>query len=175
MRTYSFWLNPTGHSKFHNTLNIHLPATDLDRTACTLLYPPLQAVPTSSFPHPFYPAPEQRNWRKPVPVPVTGVCYNSLFWMCTLNTLTWPNKDGVHYGNCCSVLWKLSPVNLLTRFTNIYVTSYEMSILTSRVKQARYLAQWHANSHTIYHIYQSYFLPFLFKWLTRKMRWTKLW
>ena len=23
--------------------------------------------------------------------PVTGVCYNSLLWMCRLNTLTWPN------------------------------------------------------------------------------------
>ena len=29
-------------------------------------------------------------WR-PVPVPVTDVHYNSLFWMCTLNTLTWPD------------------------------------------------------------------------------------
>ena len=28
----------------------------------------------------------------PVPVPVTGVRYNSLLWMCTLNTdLTWPD------------------------------------------------------------------------------------
>ena len=28
---------------------------------------------------------------RPVPVPVTGVRYNSLLWMCTLNTLTWPD------------------------------------------------------------------------------------
>ena len=34
--------------------------------------------------------PRQRNQRRPVPVPVTGVRYNSLLWMCTLNTLTWP-------------------------------------------------------------------------------------
>ena len=27
----------------------------------------------------------------PLPVPVTGVRYNSLLWMCTLNTLTWPD------------------------------------------------------------------------------------
>ena len=35
-----------------------------------------------------------RNLRKPVPVTVTGVRYNSLLWMCTLNTwpdLTWPD------------------------------------------------------------------------------------
>ena len=41
----SFWLNPTGHSKFHNTLNHPPPATDLGRTACTPLYPPLQPPP----------------------------------------------------------------------------------------------------------------------------------
>ena len=28
---------------------------------------------------------------EPVPVPVTGVRYNSLLWMCMLNTLTWPD------------------------------------------------------------------------------------
>ena len=30
-----------------------------------------------------------RNWQRLVPVPMTGVRYNSLLWMCTLNTLTW--------------------------------------------------------------------------------------
>ena len=35
------------------------------------------------------PCPGQRNPRNPVPVPVTGMHYNSLLWMCTLNTLTW--------------------------------------------------------------------------------------
>ena len=35
--------------------------------------------------------PGQRNRRRLVPVPVTGVRYNSLLWMCTLNTLTWPD------------------------------------------------------------------------------------
>ena len=40
---------------------------------------------------PFFPCPEQRNRRRPVPVPVTGVRYDSLLWMCTLNTLTWPD------------------------------------------------------------------------------------
>ena len=29
-----------------------------------------------------------------VPVLVTGVRYNSLLWMCTLNTLTWPDLMG---------------------------------------------------------------------------------
>ena len=28
-----------------------------------------------------------------VPVPVAGVRYNNLLWMCTLNTLTWPNQN----------------------------------------------------------------------------------
>ena len=37
-----------------------------------------------------HPCPGQRNRRRSVPVPVTGVRYNSFLWMCTLNTLTWP-------------------------------------------------------------------------------------
>ena len=41
-------------------------------------YPPLS----------LFPCPGQRNRRRPVPVPVTGVRYNSLLRMCTLNTLT---------------------------------------------------------------------------------------
>ena len=45
----SLWLNPTGHSKFHNTLNHPPPATDSGRTACTPLYPPVQAVPPYSL------------------------------------------------------------------------------------------------------------------------------
>ena len=41
---------------------------------------------------PLFPScPGQRNRRRPVPVPVTGVRYNSLLWICTLNTLTWPH------------------------------------------------------------------------------------
>ena len=36
--------------------------------------------------------PGQRNRQSPVPVPVTGVRYNSLLWMCTLNTLIWPDS-----------------------------------------------------------------------------------
>ena len=38
----------------------------------------------------FFPCPGQRSRRWPVPVPVTGVRYNSWLWLCTLNTLTWP-------------------------------------------------------------------------------------
>ena len=81
----SLWLNPTGHCKFHNTSNYPPPDTDSGRTGRTPLYPPMQAVP----PYPlFFPCPNRR--RPVVPVPVTGVRYNSLLWMCTLNTLTWP-------------------------------------------------------------------------------------
>ena len=45
----SLWLNPTGHSKFHNTLNHPPPATDSGRTAGTPLYPPVQVVPPYSL------------------------------------------------------------------------------------------------------------------------------
>ena len=62
-------LNPTGHSKFHNTSNHPPPTTDSGRTAHTPLYPPMQAVPPYS---PHFTCP-------------------SLLWMCTLNTLTWPD------------------------------------------------------------------------------------
>ena len=41
----------------------------------------------------FFSCPGQRNQWKPVPVPVTGVCTNSLLWMCMLNTLAWPDSD----------------------------------------------------------------------------------
>ena len=74
----SFWLNPTGHSKFHNTSNHPPPATDSGRTARTPLYPPGQAAPYS-LPLFFF-SPGQRNRRRLVPVPVTGVRYNSLQW-----------------------------------------------------------------------------------------------
>ena len=48
----SLWLNPTGHSKFHNTSNHPLPATDSGQTARTPLYPPGQVVPLT--PSPFF-------------------------------------------------------------------------------------------------------------------------
>ena len=46
---FLFWLNSTGHSKFHNTLNHTPPATVSGRTARTPLYPPVQAVPPYFF------------------------------------------------------------------------------------------------------------------------------
>ena len=51
---FLFWLNPTGHSKFHNTSNHPPPATDSGRTARTPLYPPVQAVPPYFLPPPLY-------------------------------------------------------------------------------------------------------------------------
>ena len=93
---FLFWLNPTGHSKFHNTSNHPPPATDSGRTAHTPMYPSVQAAPPlTPFP-PFFPCPGQRNRRRLVPVPMTGVRYNSLLWMCTLNTLTWPDLTRRH-------------------------------------------------------------------------------
>ena len=50
---FLFWLNPTGHSKFHNTSNHPPPATDFDRTAHTPLYP--HSLPL------FFSCPERRN------------------------------------------------------------------------------------------------------------------
>ena len=60
---FLFWLNPTGHSKFHNTSNHPPPATDSGRTARTPLYPPVQAVRPYSLP-PFCSCPGQRNRRR---------------------------------------------------------------------------------------------------------------
>ena len=56
----SFWINPTGHSKFHNISNHPPPATDSGRTSRTPLYPPVQAVPPYSL-TPFFSCPGQRN------------------------------------------------------------------------------------------------------------------
>ena len=79
----SLWLNPMGHSKFHITSNHPPPATDSGRTARThqcRWFPPYSLPPFFSY-----------SWQRMVPVPVTGVRYNSLLWMCMLNTLTWPD------------------------------------------------------------------------------------
>ena len=46
----SLWLNPMGHSKFHNTSKHPPPATDSGRTARTPLYLPVQAVPFTPYP-----------------------------------------------------------------------------------------------------------------------------
>ena len=67
-----------------NADSFNPPATDSGRTARTPMYPPVQAVPPSLSPSPFFSCPGQRNWRRPVSLPVTGVRCNSL---CTLNTL----------------------------------------------------------------------------------------
>ena len=72
----------------------------------------------SSFSHS-----RQRNRLKgrsvPVTVTVTGVRYNSLLWMCTLNTLTWPDLSwpdltwpGEHW-NSYSIFLVSHPVNQL--------------------------------------------------------------
>ena len=71
-----FWLNPTGHAKFHNTSDC--------------LYSLLPAS-TGDFFFFFLPVPNRGTGEGLVPVPVTGVRYNSLLGMCTLNILTWPN------------------------------------------------------------------------------------
>ena len=44
-----------------------------------------------TWPDPTESCPGQRNRRGPLPVTMTGVRYNSLLWMCTLNTLTRPD------------------------------------------------------------------------------------
>ena len=67
MRTFLFWLNPKGHSKLHNT------SVELLVIPCTrqCMLPPL-------LPTPLFSCPGQRKRRRPVPVPVIGVRYNSL-------------------------------------------------------------------------------------------------
>ena len=83
--------DPRQQDKLHNTSNHPPPANDSGRTARTPLYPPVQTAPLT--PSPLFSCPGQSNRRRPVPVPVTGVRYNSLLWMCTLNTLTWPDLN----------------------------------------------------------------------------------
>ena len=91
MRTYfSFGLTLRDIPNSITPHNHPPPATNSIRTARTPLYPPVQVVPPYSLPLLFFSCPGQRNRWRPVNVPVTDVCYNSLFWMCTLNTLTWP-------------------------------------------------------------------------------------
>ena len=58
----------------HNTSNHPPPATDSGRTARTPLYPPVPLTPSTLF----FSCPRQRNRQRLVPVPVTGVRYNSL-------------------------------------------------------------------------------------------------
>ena len=54
---------------------------------------------------PFFSCPRQRKRRRPVSVPMTGVHYNSLLWMCTLNTLTWQcTEHYCGYYSVCDVL-----------------------------------------------------------------------
>ena len=66
--------------------------TDSSRTARVPFYPPVQPPPPHPLLQPLPPScPGQRNQWRHVPVAVTGVRYNSLLWMCTLNTLTWPD------------------------------------------------------------------------------------
>ena len=91
------------HSKFHTTSNHFPPTTDSSRTARTPLYPPVQAVPPYSLPPSFLSYLWQRNRRRSVPVPVTGVHYNSLLWMCMSNTLTWPDLTWPDLVYCSSV------------------------------------------------------------------------
>ena len=81
----SLWLNPTGHSKFHNTL-----------TPSACYRPRLEC---------FCPPSRREKRRKPARVPVTGVRYNSLLWpdlaqisSCQMYTLVVQSKlrRGIH-------------------------------------------------------------------------------
>ena len=85
-----FWLNPTGHSKFHNPVTPS--AYYRHRSDCSYSLVPASAGRRSSSALPnFVSCPGKRCRRRPVSVSVTGVRYNSLFWMCTLNSLIWPD------------------------------------------------------------------------------------
>ena len=61
------------------------------RSDCSYSLVPASAGGPPLLPPPFFSCPGQRNRRRLVPVPMTGMCYNSLLWMCMLNTLTWPD------------------------------------------------------------------------------------
>ena len=66
-----FWLNPTGRSITPQT-TLHLLV--LPCTSQCRRFPPPPPHPLPSF----FSCPEQRNQQKSVPVPVTGMHYNSL-------------------------------------------------------------------------------------------------
>ena len=76
-------LNPTGHSIFHKPSVCYRPRSDC-------LY---SLVPASAGDSPLLtpPPPTLFSCSGQRTVPVTGVRYNNLLWMCTLNTLTWPD------------------------------------------------------------------------------------
>ena len=82
-----FWLNPTRHSKFHNTPKHRF------RSDCSYSLVPVGAAGPRLSPLSFFSCSGERNRRRPVSVRVTGVRYNNLFLMGTLNTLTWPDLD----------------------------------------------------------------------------------
>ena len=82
LRPISFVWNahkfPFWHSKFHNTFTPS--ACYRPRSDCLYsLVPASAGCPPYSLPLSFS-----------VPDRDAGMRYNSLFWMCTLNTLTWP-------------------------------------------------------------------------------------
>ena len=103
----SFWLNPTGHSKFHNTSNIiHLLPTPVRLLvlSCTrqCRQPPSYSLPPFFF---FF----------------TCAC-DCLLWMCTLNTLTWPDLTW-------ETLWMEWPVWL-----KWFLTGLSLVVLNIRFK-----------------------------------------
>ena len=56
-----FWLNPTGHSKFHITINtLPPPATDRGWTADAPLHLPVHAPPPPKYPP--FPVPDRKSW-----------------------------------------------------------------------------------------------------------------
>ena len=50
-----------------------------------------------------FPVPDRKR-RRPIPVPMTGVRYNSLLWMCTLNTI-WPDLTSVIVALSCKLVY----------------------------------------------------------------------
>ena len=95
---FLFWLNPTGHSKFHNTSNHPPPATDSCRTAHTPLYLSVQAVPHYFPPPIFFSCPGQEPTK-------AGTCARDrrALQQLALNVhvkhsdLTWPDHIWIIY------------------------------------------------------------------------------
>ena len=98
------------HSKFHNTSNHPPPATDSGRTARTPLYPPMKTVPHTPSPSP--PLFFLSRTEEPVPVLVTDMRYNSLLWIRTLNTLTWPDLTWSDISFDVNIIGPHIPINI---------------------------------------------------------------
>ena len=80
------------------------------------------SVPPYSLPPPFFSPSRTKELAKATTlVPMTGIHYNSLLWMCTLNTLTWPDLTLISRGKI--ILYWLTKQHSEHIFINGYISN----------------------------------------------------